>query len=38
MLTKDRESNFKRFWNSEALFVMDGANEFPKSQKKAIFY
>jgi len=38
VLTKDREVNFKRFWNSEALFVMDGANEFPISQQKAIFY
>ena len=38
MLTKDRESNFARFWNSETLLVMAGANEFPISQQKAIFY
>jgi len=36
--TKDRESNFTRFWNSEALLVMAGANVFPISQRKAIFY
>jgi hypothetical protein len=33
----DRKNNFKIFWNSEARFVVAGANEFTMSQQKDIF-
>jgi len=33
----DGQSMFERLWNSEARFVVAGANEFSMSQQKAIF-
>jgi len=36
-LIQNRKNEFTKLWNSEARFVVAGANEFPMSQQMRIF-